>query len=315
MFDSVGDVARKQQTLFMWILWAAVLVFIVVEGVLIYVVMKFRRRPQDRIPRQVHGNRNLEIAWTIAPIIVVAVPTISTLIDLAAPAPEDALHIRVIGHQWWWEFVYPDQDLIIANEVHIPVGRPISMTLESADVIHSFWIPKIVGKVDMIPNRINKLPTFIVPEEAPGIYFGQCAELCGTAHALMKFRVTAQSDGDFQNWIENQKTPSEVPITDPERIGHDLFNGQGLCLTCHTVRGTTAQGKIGPDLTHFGSRSTLGAALLPNTSEHLTQWLEDPEDLKPGNIMARDAAIYIDPNLRLDSEEIESLVSYLKSLK
>ena len=170
-FDAVGDVAALQLNLFMWILWAAVIVFVIVEGALIYTLIRYRRRPGDGIPKQSHGNTKIEIAWTLAPAIVlavVAVPTVTTLIDLSGAPPDNALHVRAIGHQWWFEFEYPEQGVTTANELHVPVGRPVSVTLESKDVIHSFWIPKVVGKVDMVPNHVNRLPTFVIPEDKPG---------------------------------------------------------------------------------------------------------------------------------------------------
>ena len=157
-FDAVGDVAKRQLNLFMWIFWAAVIVFIIVEGALIYIVFRYRRRPGDGLPKQTHGNTKIEIAWTLAPAIVlavVAVPTVTTLIDLSGAPPDNALHVRAIGHQWWFEFEYPEQGVTTANELHVPVGRPVSVTLESKDVIHSFWIPKEVAKVDMLPNHLN----------------------------------------------------------------------------------------------------------------------------------------------------------------
>ena len=317
-FDAVGDVAKRQLNLFMWIFWAAVIVFVVVEGALIYTVVRYRRRPGDGIPKQTHGNTKIEIAWTLAPAIVlaiVAVPTVTTLIDLSGAPPDNALHVRAIGHQWWFEFEYPEQGVTTANELHVPVGRPVSVTLESKDVIHSFWIPKVVGKVDMVPNHVNRLPTFVIPEDKPGMYLGQCAELCGTAHALMKFRVIAETNEEFDNWVRLQNEPGRAPSTELQQKGYDLFVGKGSCLACHTVEGTIAQSKTGPSLTHFGSRTSLGAGLVENTPDNLALWLDNPDNLKPGTIMASNAIIYRDPSQGLTDSEIESLVAYLKGLK
>ena len=317
-FDAVGDVAKRQLNLFMWIFWAAVIVFIIVEGALIYIVFRYRRRPGDGLPKQTHGNTKIEIAWTLAPAIVlavVAVPTVTTLIDLSGAPPDNALHVRAIGHQWWFEFEYPEQGVTTANELHVPVGRPVRVTLESKDVIHSFWIPKVVGKVDMVPNHVNRLPTFIIPEDSPGMYLGQCAELCGTAHALMKFRVIAETPEEFENWVQLQNEPGKPPSTELQQMGYDLFIGKGSCLACHTIEGTIAQSKTGPDLTHFGSRTSLGAGVVENTPDNLALWLDHPDNLKPGTIMASNAMIYRDPSQGLTDSEIESLVAYLKGLK
>lgn len=317
-FGPVGDVAKRQLNLFMLIFWAAVFVFVVVEGGLLYTVLRYRRRPGDGIPKQTHGNTKLEIAWTLAPAMVlamVAVPTVSTLVDLSAAPPDNSLHVRAIGHQWWFEFQYPEQGVTTANELHLPVGRPVSVTLESEDVIHSFWIPKIVGKVDMVPNRVNRLPTFVIPIGEPGMYLGQCAELCGTAHALMRFRVFAETEEEFNNWVRLQKEPGKSPSTAMQQQGYELFVGKGTCLACHTVEGTIAQSQTGPNLTHFGSRTTLGAGLVQNTPDNLAVWLQNPGNLKQGTIMESNAIIYRDPSQGLSDSEIESLVAYLQGLK
>ena len=231
-FNPVGDVASKQEALLWVVIVAALFVLVTVQGALIYTVIRFRRRPGDgnAIPKQTHGNTPLEIGWTVAPAVVlaiIAVPTVMTLVDLAEEPPADALHIRAVGHQWWWEFQYPEEDLTASNELHIPVGRPVSITLESADVIHSFWIPKIAGKVDMVPNHTNRLPTFTVPAGSEGTYLGQCAELCGTAHALMRFRVIAQSPGDFQAWVAAQQAPAVESTAELAQAGQEIFGGGG----------------------------------------------------------------------------------------
>jgi cytochrome c oxidase subunit II len=297
----------------------AVLVFFAVEGVLLYAVFKYRGKPGDPLPVQYHGNTRLEITWTIVPAIILVVIlffTFRTQAVLATP-PEDpnAVNVRVIGHQWWWEYEYPDLGVTTANELHIPVGRTIIVTLESADVIHSFWVPLLAGKQDAIPGRINRL--WMKADES-GIYQVQCAEFCGTQHALMRGLVVAQSQGEFDAWVRSQRaipgfaatpTPSGAAAAQQSLVsqGAQLF-ASGACVTCHTVRGTPANAKIGPDLTHFGSRRSIAANTLPIDPEgnNLKRWLRNPQAVKPGNLM---------PNLNLSDADVEALAAYLQSLR
>ena len=318
-FDTSGPVARSQLALFYVIFWAAVFVFIVVGGILLYTTIRFRRKSDAEEPEQIHGHTRLEIGWTIAPIlvlIVVAVPTVLTIFDNANSPDPDGLTVDAIGHQWWWEFRYPEYDLVTANELHIPVGEVVNVNLESIDVIHSFWIPKIAGKVDLVPNSPNFM-WIEVDEDKPGEYFGQCAEFCGVAHAHMRFRVIAESREDFDAWVASQKEPAPTP-TDPLAVeGHDIFMGnQAGCWSCHTVAGTRkARGTTGPNLTHVASRSHIASGILENTQANLRSWLEDPNKIKIGNIMSRDAAVYTDPAKRLSEPQISALVAYLRLLE
>ena len=315
-FDPHGPIARSQLNLFWIVFWAAVVVFVIVQGALLYTVVRFRRKSRDIRPRQVHGNTPLEIAWTIAPaivLVIIAIPTILVQFDISREPGPDALNLTVTAHQWWWEFDYPDLDIKTANELHIPVGRDINITLKSNDVIHSFWIPKLAGKLDIVPTRSNKM---WLRADTPGEYMGQCAEFCGVAHGWMRFRVMADPPARFHAWVELQKSPAGSPTTHKATKGSTLFLTKG-CMACHTIRGTVASGIIGPDLTHFGSRGTLAAGVLDNDSEgfNLTKWLRDPGKIKPGNIMATTAPVYSEPNLAMTNEEIDNLVSYLMSLE
>ena len=320
-FDTAGPVARSQLTLFYWILWTAVFVFIVVEGILIYAAVKFRRKPGDPDPEQTHGNTPLEIGWTVAPALilaVVAVPTVTTIFDNANSPDPDSLTIDVVGHQWWWEFNYPHPDgsdatTVVSNELHIPVDEVININLDSKDVLHSFWIPKIAGKVDLVPNHPN---TMWILAEKPGEYYGQCAEFCGVAHANMRFRVIAHPQEEFDTWLTAQAQDAAVP-TDPLAIaGKNLFEGDARCWSCHTVAGSTrARGEQGPNLTHVASRGHIAAGIMENTQANLRKWLEDPADVKPGNLMARDAEVYNDPARELTEADISALVAYLRGLK
>ncbi|MBI2936180.1 MAG: cytochrome c oxidase subunit II, partial [Chloroflexi bacterium] len=309
-FDTAGPVARSQVVLFYWIFWAAVFVFVTVEGVLLYSIIRFRRRQGQGMPPQIHGNTRLEIAWTIAPALVlavVAVPTIMTIIDNAR-VPPGAMRVRVIGHQWWWEYQYPDLNIVAATELYIPVGKPVSITLESNDVIHSFWVPKLAGKTDAIPTNVNKL---WLQADEPGWYEGQCAEFCGIAHALMRLRVRALPQEEFDGWVKAQQAPAATPpAPGPTKAGADYF--KGVCSACHSIDGWGELAKeaqqgfklIGPNLTHLASRETIVAGLFENNAENLARWLRNPPAAKPGSLM---------PNLRLSETDISNLVAYLQS--
>ena len=315
-FDAAGEVSRSQLNLFYIIFWAAVFVFVAVEGLLIYAVIRFRRKPGQGDPEQVHGNRRLEIAWTVAPAIVlavIAVPTIITILDLSSPPKGESINVNVIAHQWWWEFEYPDLNIVTANELHIPVGKVVNIKLESNDVIHSFWVPKLAGKQDVVPNNINEI---WLNADEPGVYFGQCAEFCGVAHAYMRFRVIAEPQEEFDRWAEDFLRPAMQP-KGVAIDGAALFTQKG-CIACHTIQDNPiARGTIGPDLTHFGIRTTLAAGVLEKDrfGENLTRWLRDPDDVKPGNIMARDAPVYQNPELALSNFDIAALGVYLRGLK
>ncbi|HEX2184413.1 MAG TPA: cytochrome c oxidase subunit II [Chloroflexota bacterium] len=313
--DPRGPAARLIYDLFVtWIFWPAVFVFFAVEGLLLYAIFRFRGRPGDPLPPQIHGNTRLEITWTIIPaliLIVILAMTFRTQAALATPPPADALTVRVIGHQWWWEFEYPELGVTTANELHIPVGVPIRVQLESVDVIHSFWVPHLAGKMDAIPGRINAMT---MQADEAGTYNGQCAEFCGIEHALMRLVVVAQSRAEFDAWVRNERsipafsaTPTAGAGADASLVarGAQLFS-TGACITCHTLRGTPAQARTGPDLTHFGSRQTIAANTLPNTPENLRRWLRNPQAVKPGNLM---------PNLNLSDQDVEALAAYLQSLK
>jgi len=305
------EAARSIMDLYTFIFWAAALVFIAVQGGIVYTLWRFRSRPGHELPPQVHGNTNLEVGWTVLPALVllaVAVPTIQTIFFLEAPpavgasgAPGGSLRIEVVGKQWWWEFRYPEQNIITANELVLPVGRTVELTLLSEDVIHSFWVPQLMGKQDVMPSHANGL--WFTPEE-PGQYFGQCAEYCGIQHAHMRMNVLVYTPQEFQAWVARQQGPAQ-PTTELAQQGAEVF-AQNACVGCHAIQGTIAQARIGPDLSHFGSRTTLASGILQNTPENLAEWLRDPQAVKPGNKM---------PTLNLRPSEVEALVEYLHSLK
>ena len=286
-------------------------IFVVVFGILTYSVVRFRARPGDagHEPPQVYGSTPIELAWTVLPLLIVFVLFLITFRDIAAlekkEPPPGSVVVTVVGHQWWWEYRYDDLGIITANELHIPVSDPANPTptffkLESQDVIHSFWVPRLGGKIDVIPNRRNFL--WFEPRKE-GMYVGQCAEYCGTQHANMRIRVYVHSQADFQKWVADQRKPAaENPAV---KEGRDLFLSTS-CINCHRVDGTVADGRFGPDLTHLMSRDTIGSCVAPNTPENLRAWVKDPDTLKPGCLM---------PDMKLTASELDKVVAYLLTLE
>ncbi len=297
---------REITSLFYFIFYVALAIFIVVEALLIYFVLRYQRRARSGLPAQVHGNTPIEIAWTLAPALILAVVFFLTVRTMAATnisaQPPATVHVRVIGHQWWWEFQYPDLGIVTADELHIPVGEVVDVTLVSDNVIHSFWVPQLTGKTDVVPDHENK--TWLRAETV-GTYNGQCAEFCGAQHAHMLFKVIAQPRADYDAWVRQQQTPPAEPTGDAVR-GQQVFESSA-CIGCHTIQGTKGQGKVGPNLTHLGSRTTIGAGTLPNTPDNLTQWIRNAPGVKPGIVMP--------PFPNLSDADLQALVAYLESLK
>jgi cytochrome c oxidase subunit 2 len=286
------------------IFWIDVFLFILVQGVLIYAVVKFRARGNETtLPEQVHGNLQMELGWTIAPVFIlmlIAIPTVSFIFDSQKPAEADAVVVNATGKQWWFKFEYPEYGFKTANELHIPLKRQIDIRLQSDNVIHAFWTPQLTAKRDMMPGRVNHI-TFTANE--PGTYLGQCAEYCQDSHALMKFRVVVETLEDFEKWAAHQK--EGVPEAEAASAGFTAFQG-ATCSSCHAISGTKAEGDIGPNLTHVGSRTHIAAGVLENNEANLRTWLKNPDAVKPGSKM---------PNLNLSDEQITTLVAYLQSLK
>ncbi|RZV45051.1 MAG: cytochrome c oxidase subunit II [Acidimicrobiia bacterium] len=298
--------------LFRLTLIIAIVVFVLVQAAIIYTSFKFRRKKgeEPRPVKQIHGNTKLEIAWTIAPAIILAglaVPTVQTIFE-NAEEPVDALEITVTGHQWWWEYEYTDLGVVTANEMHIPVGQDIALTLtaDAGDVIHSFWVPRLSGKRDLVPGHEN---TLTISADEVGLFLGQCAEFCGLSHANMRLRVYAHEPADFDAWVESQLAPATV-VEDSE--GWELFVNKG-CTACHAIDGTEAEGgglNPGPNLTHFAQRDTFAGALYDSTEENLSAWLANPSELKS---MRPDLNRGM-PNLGLSDDEIATLVAFLQGL-
>ncbi len=304
-----SDYARDIDAILNQQVFWVVVIFVLVQGMIIVTVLRFRARPGAPDPKPVHGNTALEIAWTIAPAIIlalVAVPTVQTIYRTQAPAAKDAIQVKVIGHQWWWEFQYPDLGITTASELHVPVGKTVNVAIETADVLHSFWFPAIGGKRDAIPSHTNYM--WFKPDSL-GVFMGQCAELCGTSHANMRMRLFVDTPEQFEAWVAHQKEPASDPdsVTNAAAWQGRKVWGDQICFTCHTVNGVeNAVGIVGPNLTHVGSRTAIAGSIYPNDAEHLAKWISNAPAAKPGSLM---------PNLGLNDEQVKALVAYLQSLK
>jgi cytochrome c oxidase subunit 2 len=331
-FARIGDSVQDQT--FYW----ALAVFILVEGALVYSIFRFRGRPEDPEPSQIHGNTTIEIIWTLIPALIlaaIAVPTVKGIFDTNR-TPPGALKIEVIGHQWWWEFRYPDAGITTANEMYIPAGKTVELLISSADVIHSFWPPRFAGKRDVFPGRETRLWW---KADSTGLYPGQCAEYCGIQHARMAFQVRSVTAGEFDAWIAAMKAKgpkpppaaAAAPAGDSLRTasagaqvqaaaqdsaaaapaqgaeyaaGEKLFMTKG-CMGCHSMQAVNApKGLIGPNLANVGSRSHIAAGWLANTDENLERWIREPQAVKKGVLM---------PNLGVTVEEARALRVYLRA--
>ncbi len=299
-----GVQGQAQADLFLWIiLWAAIVAFVVFTA-FFFVVFRYRHRRGAPLPAQLHGNTRVEIAWTIAPAIIlalIAVPTVQLIFTEQAPAPANALVVDVNGHQWWWDFQYPEYNIETGNLAVIPVNRPVKFNLNSVDVLHSFWVPRLGGKRDVLPGNKNFL---VLEAKETGLFGGQCAEFCGASHALMLFKVQVVTEAEFEAWVRQQQQPAAVPPAGtPAAAGAAIF--QRACLSCHAVTPGISQNNIGPSLAHFGSRPEV-AGFLPNTTDNVIRWLRNPQAVKPGALM---------PNLELTAQEARDLAAYLEQLK
>lgn len=281
------------------------IVMALVFVLLIFILLRFRGGGEAS-GRE--GNKRLEIIWTAIPaalLVVLFVLTIRTVLDVSDDHAEgaDVLHVTVTGNQWWWNIEYPDLGITTATELHLPVDRPVEITLQAGDVIHSLWIPEIGWKLDNIPGKTNTL-NFTLNQT--GIYDGACAEFCGVQHAWMRLQLYAQSTDEFAAWSKSQAMPATVPSDQLSQAGAATFLAQS-CASCHTITGVSAQGNVGPNLTHFGRRTTIGSGVIANTDDNLRAWLKNPDAIKPGVLMPRFDA--------LSDEDINALVAYLEGLK
>ncbi len=367
IFNAHSDLGQAIDALTNRLLFLAAIVFVLVEGLLLVILWRYRARPGNTEAKQVHGNTRLEIAWTMVPAIVlafIAVPTIRTIFRTQAPAPAGALRVEVTGHQWWWEFRYPDLGIVTANELYLPVGRTVALDLKTADVLHSFWIPQLAGgKRDLISNHVNHM--WFKPESTY-VWNGFCAEYCGASHANMRFRVFTVPPAQFEQWVAHQKSGPAMAATNPVSPGDSLaapgpaapvpvaeaatgtfpvaqlpgyvvpntptpagltvqasagdpHKGAQLfrtnaCIGCHTIQGVSP-GVVGPNLTHVGSRTTIGAGLYPNDLTHLALWIKNSRAMKPGSLMPPMGKGLPGAMGALDDQQIADIAAYLQSLK
>ncbi len=366
-----GPVAQSQLELFYVTLWVTLFIFITVGAALAYAQFKFRARKTDddsETPEQTHGHPIIEVGLIIAStllLVIIAVPTVRGIwytYEVPESERDTALTVKVTGYQWWFKFEYPELGIVTANEMVIPTNRAVHIDLRTVDVIHSFWVPKLAGKVDLIPNRANHM---WLKADRANYYWAQCAEYCGESHANMRFRVISLDDNEWNTWVAKEQSDARTvtaaaansPRADQPRLqfvadqpanvdrgmieadspfaywqfkqavpaagaedaaliarGRELFTSK-TCGGCHEVKGHNAMGITGPSLTHFGSRTTLAAALLDNTPANLRRWLDDPNGVKPGNIMWKTGGIGDPSRIKLTDAELDALVAYLNSLK
>jgi cytochrome c oxidase subunit 2 len=310
IFSPVSTPAQSIYGLSLFVLALTAAVFVLVFVLLAYAVIRFRERAHDvkREPPQVYGSSQVETAWTVIPVLIVLVLFLATgrvIVNVQEAAkPHDAIEVTVIGHQFWWEYRYPGLNVVTANELHVPVSDPAHptptfLTLLSADTDHSFWVPRLAGKTDLIPNHPNSM--WIDPHET-GVYLGQCAQYCGVQHAKMLLRVYVQTHADFDRWIEQQR--QSAVASDAVSQGRVVFE-TGPCLVCHRVSGIAGNGQFGPDLTHLMSRDTIASGAALNTPENLRKWIQDPSSIKRGALM---------PAFQLSDRQIDELTAYLETL-
>ncbi|HKV75983.1 MAG TPA: cytochrome c oxidase subunit II [Gemmatimonadales bacterium] len=325
-----GDFAHIVDGVFWTTFKWAIAVFILVQGALVYAIIRFRARPGAPEPEQHHGNTALEIVWTIIPAAIlafIAVPTVKAIFRTAKEPGAEAVQIEVIGHQWWWEFRYPDLKIVTAGDLHVPMGQTVNLRMTTGDVLHSFWVPQFAGKRDVFPRRYNNI---WFKAETTGVFTGQCAEFCGTEHARMAFRVVSETPDEFKKWADQQTVGSPMvnggQVSDSalsasikaatgdtsSHVDSVLAKGKeafmaGGCIGCHAMVGTPMAGMtalVGPNLSHVGSRHTIAAGTLPLNEENLTRWLHNPDEVKPGVLMKLPRA--------LTDDEVKTLVAYLQ---
>jgi cytochrome c oxidase subunit II len=311
IFSPASTPASEIFELSMLVLAVTGVIFVCVGSLLVYAVITFRRRKNDdgSEPAQVYGSNQVEMAWTIIPILIVVVlflasARVITTVQDAEPPP-GTIDVIAVGHQYWWEYRYPKLGIVTANELHVPVSdrtrpTPTFLTLLSADTDHSFWIPRLAGKTDLIPNRVNL--TWIDPRET-GLFLGQCASYCGTQHAQMLLRVYVDSKDQFETWVQQQRQP---PREDPAVAEGKRVFQTTACVNCHAVSGTIGAGQYGPDLTHLMSRDTIASGMRPNTAANLRAWIKDPDAIKPGVRM---------PAMNLSDPDLDALTAYLLTLR
>lgn len=308
IFTSVLKPGTKEAsdilTSFYIVLGASAFIFVIVAGLAVYALIRFRRR-KGREPKQYSENVWLEVLWTSIPLVIVAglfIVAVRVMSQVNPPVLDKKPDLTVVAHQWWWELHYPKSGVTAANEIHLPVGKHLLLRFESADVIHGFWVPSFGQKIDVIPGHPNHMWLTIT---RPGLYLGNCNSFCGMGHAHMRIRAFAQSPEGFSAWLAHQRQPASPPSAVEAEKGAELFKEKN-CVNCHAIAGFVTRGRVAPDLTHVGSRTTLAGGTLPNTPENLAKWLKNPQAVKKGVLM---------PDIGLTTDQIEHLTAYLKGLK
>jgi len=310
IFAPEGTPARSVFGLSLLVLSICSAIFLTVGGLLLYTIIRFRHRASDsdREPPQVYGSTQIELSWTVIPTLIVVVLFLATarviFVTEKAEKPKTAVDVVVIGHQYWWEFRYPKLGVVTANELHVPVSDPAQptptyLTMSSADTNHSFWVPRLAGKMDVIPNKVNVM--WIDPERA-GLYLGQCAQYCGVQHAKMLIRVYADTPSEFDAWVKSQQQGAAQEASTVD--GRTAFE-RNACVNCHTISGTNAHGIFGPNLSHVASRATIASGVVPLNAENLHAFIEDPSRFKPGVLM---------PAMHLNQRDLDAVTKYLMTL-
>jgi cytochrome c oxidase subunit II len=307
MFDPVSPQAKAISDVFSIVLLIGLAVLALVTGLVIYAIIRFRARQGDETPKQISGNIRLEIGWTLGPVVLTILLLVLTMVGIANAdptiPPNKQVDIEVHGWRWWWEYRYPATGIVTANELHIPTGQRLLLKLQAGDVIHSFWVPQLGPKRDMLKEYSNNL---WIQADKPGLYLGTCSEYCGTQHAGMMIHVIAQTPEDFAAWQEKHRQPPAAPTAPDQVQGAKVFQQQ-TCVNCHTIAGTAANATVGPNLTYLGTRQTLGSGVIQNTPENLTRWIRNVQEIKPGVLM---------PGYpQLSEEDLHDLVAYLEGLK
>jgi cytochrome c oxidase subunit 2 len=313
IFAPAGTPASSIFSLSMLVLGITTAIFLIVAGILTYVLIRYRSRASggegEQEPPQIYGSNQIELSWTVIPVLIVVMLFLATTRVIYttehAPRPATSLDVTVIGHQFWWEYHYPKLGIVTANELHVPVSDPLHpmptyLMMSSADTDHSYWVPRLAGKMDVIPNKVN---TMWIDPQMKGLYLGQCAQYCGTQHAKMLIRVYADTPQEFAAWVAHQQQPA---VQDPAvEVGRNVFM-HNACISCHTIRGTVATGRFGPDLTHVGGRDTIASGSVPNNPTNLREFIDNPANFKPGALM---------PPMHLDSNDLDAVTAYLTTLK
>lgn len=304
IFDPVSPQAHAISDLFVITLWICAVIFAIVAGLVGYSLARYRWRDGDADPVQVSGNKRIEIVWTAIPFLIVVALFGLTVQAMQradpAPLPGDP-DLVIVGHQWWWEVRSPKLGYVAANEIHIPVGRPISVRLDTTDVLHEFWVPQLTRKMTTVPGAGNHV---WMEADKPGVYQGVCSEFCGTQHAWMRFEVIAEAPDQYEAWVRHQQQQASN-VSGSAALGRQLFR-ELTCVNCHSIQGAETKSNAGPDLTHLATRRFLGAGIVGNTPENLRRWLADPQQVKPGVLM---------PNFKLTDEQLDHLLAYFETLR